>query len=81
MDENTFHGIIMKELTRIREKLDDQHRRIDQIAQELIRMDTERKTEDKIEDSLQSQSQWGWEKALGIMGIIGITAGLIIALL
>jgi hypothetical protein len=81
MEEDTFQQLIIRELTSIHEKIDSNHRRIDNIAQELIRMDTERKTQHAMQDSQKNQSQWGWEKAMGIIGALGLTAGIIISLI
>jgi frataxin-like iron-binding protein CyaY len=81
MDEEAFHQLIIRELTAIHEKIDSNHRRIDNIAQELVRIDTERKTQHVMQDSQASQSQWGWEKALGIIGALGLGAGIIISLI
>jgi Flp pilus assembly protein TadB len=78
MDSEKFHDLIIHELRCVREKLDDQHKRIDNIAQELVRIDTERKTRGKTLDSVESGRQWSWEKILGIIGAIGIAAGLIV---
>lgn len=78
MDEDKFHDLIMKELVRIHEKLDVQHERIDAIAQELVRIDTERKTKSVILDGIDDDSKFGWERVIGVLGIIGLTVGLII---
>ena len=78
MDNDKFHDIILKELVRIREKLDEQHHRIDALAQEFVRIDTERKTRSNILDGIEEGSKWGWEKLFGIIGMIGLTIGLII---
>ncbi len=78
MDNDKLHDIIIRELVRIREKLDDQHKRIDNIAQELVRIDTTIKTENSMNDSIESNKQWRWEKWLGVFGAIGLVVGLIV---
>lgn len=78
MDSDKFHDLMIHELRCVREKLDEQHERIDNIAQELVRIDTERKTRGRTLESLESSKQWGWEKLFGVIGMIGLTIGLIV---
>ena len=78
MDNDKLHDIIIRELVRIREKLDDQHKRIDNIAQELVRIDTTIKTGNSMNDSMEASRQWAWEKWLGVFGAIGLAVGLIV---
>ncbi len=78
MDSDKFHDLMVHELRCVREKLDEQHERIDNIAQELVRIDTERKTRGLTLSSVESDKQWGWEKLFGVIGMIGLTIGLIV---
>jgi hypothetical protein len=78
MDSDKFHDLMVHELRCVREKLDEQHERIDNIAQELVRIDTERKTRGLTLSSVESGKQWGWEKLFGVIGMIGLTIGLIV---
>jgi len=78
MDSDKFHDLMVHELRCVREKLDEQHERIDNIAQELVRIDTERKTRGLTLSNVESGKQWGWEKLFGVIGMIGLTIGLIV---
>ena len=78
MDDDKLHDLIIHELRTIKDTLKEQHHRIDNIAQELVRIDTERKTRGITLDSVETCKQWGWEKLFGVVGMLGLTAGIII---
>lgn len=74
MDDNKFQDLIIHELRALKNKIDDQHERMDLIAQELVRIDTERKTAYSVKNV-------SWEKMIAVIGCLGIGAGLIVALI
>lgn len=79
MDDITFQNIVINKLEKLDRKIEDQHKRIDIIAQELVRIDTELKIEEKIESGYEDKSNFNRELAIGIIGALGVVFGIIMA--
>lgn len=81
MDDITFQNIVINKLEKLDRKIEDQHKRIDIIAQELVRIDTELKIEEKMESGYEGKSNNNRELVIGIIGALGVIFGIIMAII
>jgi len=77
-------GLYMTDFTdmenRILDRLDKLQEKCDDICNRVAKIESETATYKELKESKLNANQWGWEKGLGITGMLGMVIAIVISL-